>query len=215
MRISIESDVKRLSATLNRAQRTQIPFAISKTLNQIAYQVAKETMPKKADQTFAGGATPFTKRGFKYVKSTKNKLWATVFIDKDQAKYMKFMVQGGTRFPEKRAILVSTKQSRLNKYGNIPRGTLQKMIDDRSKFFKGTPKGKPNAPAGIWERYGRKGRSSSAGQKIRLVALYTSEAQYKPLFPFGEFTEGVVFSRRDGFALKFQKNLADALRTAR
>jgi hypothetical protein len=214
MQINLEADFKRLTTNLNRIQRTQIPFAISKTLNQIAYKVARETMPKKADETFAGGATPFTKRGFKYIKSSKNKLWADVFIDKAQAKYMKFQIAGGTRFPEKRAILVATKKSRLNKYGNIPRGTLQQMIDDRSKFFAGKPKGKPNAPEGIWERYGR-GRGFPNGRRIRLVALYAGDAQYRPLFPFGTFTEGVVFARNDGFAVKFRKNLEDALRTMR
>lgn len=215
MQINLEADFKRLTNNLNSMQRRQIPFAMSKTLNQLAFQVAKQTMPKKVDQTFDGGATPFTKRGFKYAKSTKNRLYADVFIDEAQAKYMKFMIAGGTRLPEKRAILVATKKSRLNKYGNIPRGTLQQMIDDRSKFFKGKPRGKPNAPEGIWERYGRRGQQGSGGQRIRLVALYTNEAQYKPLFPFGKFTEGVVFSRNDGFAVKFRKNLADALSTAR
>lgn len=211
MRISVENNLDQISKKLSYLQRDQIPFAASKTLNQLAYQIAKRTMPEKADQTFQGGATAWTKKGFKYTKSDKRKLFVDVFIDKAQAKYMKFMIAGGTRFPEKRAILVSTKQARLNKYGNFPKGRVASMINDKRKFFTGTPKGQPNKPAGIWERYGR--GSKAGGQRIRLVALYTEDAQYMPLFPFGTFGEKVVFSRDDGFAKKFRENLAQAIAT--
>lgn len=214
MRISVESDVKELSRKLTYLQREQIPFAASKTLNELAYQIARQTLPKKANETFQGGATSFTQKGFLYgPKSTKRKLWVDVFINDKQKEYMKFMVQGGTRFPKKRAILVSTRYSKLNKYGNFPKGNVSQMLGDKAKFFSGQPKGQPSKPAGIWERYGR--GKKAGGQRIRLVALYTQDANYMPLFPFGSFAEGVVFSRNDGFAKKFRDNLAQALATAR
>lgn len=212
MRIVLRDNIKELTRNLTYIQREQIPFAVSKTLNDLAYDIARDKMPAKADSTFQGKATPFTKRGFKYTKSTKRNLTAYVFIDEAQAEYMKFMVQGGTRFPKKRAILVSTKNSKLNTYGNIPRGTVQKMISDKGKFFKGIPNGRSGDNyEGIWERYGRSGK----GQRIRMVAKYTDNAQYQPLFPFGSFTKTVVFSRSGGFATKFKANLEKALRTAR
>jgi hypothetical protein len=213
MRISVQADLKELTKNLNYIQREQIPFAASKTLNELAYKISRQTMPEKADDTFEGGATSFTKRGFKYTKSNKRDLTATVFVDKAQAEYMKFMIQGGTRFPKKRAILVSTRFSKLNRYGNFPKGKVGEMLGDKNKFFSGQPKGQPNKPAGIWERYGR--GSKAGGQRIRLVALYTQDAQYQPLFPFGTFAEGVVFSRNDGFARRFRDNLERALATAR
>lgn len=213
MRISVKADLDALKKKLTYTQQQQIPFAASKTLNQLAFRISRQVMPKKADETFQGGATPFTRRGFKYTKSSKAKLYVDVFIDKAQDQYMRFMVQGGTRFPKKRAILVSTKSSKLNRYGNFPKGKIGEILGDKGKFFSGVPKGQPDKPAGIWERYGRKGGKES--QRIRLVALYTDSAEYKPIFPFGTFAEGVVFSRNDGFARQFRRNLIDAIRTAR
>lgn len=213
MRIVVKDTLKELSRDLTNIQKKQIPFAASQALNQLAYEIAKKVMPEKADQTFEGGATAFTRKAFNYKKSTKRDLTAIVFINEAQNKYMQFMVQGGTRFPNKRAILVSTKQSKLNKYGNFPKGKVSQMLADKSKFFSGVPKGQSDKPAGIWERYGRGSRAG--GQRIRLVALYTQEAQYKPLFPFGTFGKNYVFSRNDGFAAKFRKNLERALASAR
>jgi len=214
MLISVKTEIDNVKNYLSSTQKKQIPFAASQALNTLAYKIAKQTMPEKADQTFEGGATPFTKRGFNYKKSTKYDLMANVFVNEAQAKYMYFMVQGGARFPKNKAILVSTRHSRLNQYGNIPRGTLQRMIEDKAKFFNGVPKGLSGANfEGIWERYGR--QTKQGGQRIRMVAKYTNKAQYKPLFPFGEFTQGVVFSRNDGFAKLFIKNLERALATAK
>ena len=163
-------------------------------------------------KVFEGGATGFTKRAFRYKPSNKRNLSAEVFTS-DNHEYMKFMIEGGTRFPDKRAIRVSTKHSKLNKYGNFTRATVQKMINDKKKYFTGVPKGMPGAGAGVWERYGRK--TKSGGQKIRMVGVFQDNAQYRPLFPFGEFTEGVVFSRNDGFAIKFRQRLEEAIKTSK
>ena len=207
MNINISDNINETIRDLDRYKRN-IPFAASKAINDLAFKISRQVMPKEADDIFEGKATPFTKRGFKYTKSDKRNLTAWVFIDKAQNDYMKFMVQGGTRFPKKRAILVSTKQSKLNSYGNIPRGTLNQMINDRTKFFAGIPKGRQGANyEGIWERYGR----GKDGQRIRMVAKYTDKAGYQPLFPFGTIANTVVFSRSDGFAILFRANLARAL----
>lgn len=209
MLISVKSNIDDVAKYLYGSQKNQIPFAASQALNTLAFKIAKQTMPQKADETFKGGATQFTKRGFNYKKSTKHNLVANVFVSDAQAKYMMFMVEGGTRLPEKKAILVSTKNSKLNSYGNIPRGTLQNMINDKSKYFKGIPKGmQGSVHEGIWERYGR-------GKRIRMVAKYSGNAQYKPIFAFETFAEKVVFARSDGFAPLFMKNLERALATAR
>ncbi len=220
MRISVKDDLDQLSRKLTYLQRDQIPFAVSKTLNQIAFNLSRQIMPQETDKTFEGGATRFTQRGFKYKKSDKRHLWVDIFIDKAQAKYMKFMIAGGTRFPEKRALLVSTQYARLNRYGNMRKGFVKKILADNEKYFSGTPNGR-DGPAGIWERYGRtkdnnaRPTSKPRSQKIRLVALYSDDAQYTPLFPFAEIGRRAVFSRNDGFAKKFRENLANALATAR
>lgn len=211
MQITISDNMKEVAKTLDSKYKRQIPFAASQALNDIAFEARKESN-LQTDKVFQGGATAFTKRAFRYKKSNKKNLTAEVFASDDHD-YMNFMVNGGTRFPNRRAIRVSTKHSKLNKYGNFTRATTQQMINNKAKYFTGVPKGMPGAGEGIWERYGRK--TKSGGQRIRMVGAFQDDAQYKPVFPFGKFTEGVVFSRNDGFAVKFRQRLDQAIKTAR
>lgn len=221
MYINIKVDIKDAVKDLDNIQKKQIPYATSQTLNSLAFELSKKgktgVIGKKTKEVFkkksgSTGATQFTTKNFFYDKSTKRDLTAYVFWDESNADYMRFMVQGGTRFPTKRAIRVATKHSKrhLDAFGNFKKGALDDMLSDKAKFFKGVPKGSRGRDEGIWERYGRKNKKGT-GQKIRMVAAFTSSATYKPMFPFGSFVEGYVFSRNDGFAKKFRKNLEEAI----
>jgi hypothetical protein len=212
MNIDVRSNIAEVTKNLTNIQRKQIPFATSKTLNELAFDISRKAMPQNADRKFKGGATRFTKQGFKYKKSSKNFLVAEVFVDDIQVEYMKYMVEGGTRFPKKRAIVVPTSKMRLNKFGNMKEGQVKKILADKDKYFSGVPKGHPGAPAGIWERYGRRG---GRAKRIRPVALYTDSAGYMPLFPFAQIGKSVVFARSNGFTDRFRKNLLKALATAK
>ena len=227
MQISIKSNIKEAPRNLTRAERTQLPFAASKTLNDMARKLAKPSkkgvgvIGKAANKTFkkksgAPGATEFTRKNWFYKKSNKQNLTAEVFWDESNADYMKFQVSGGTRFPRKRAIQVSTRHSKslLDRFGNIKREQVSAILEDRSKYFIGVPRGLGIESAGIWERTGRNKRHPG-GQKIRMVVAYESQGNYRPLFPFVKTAEGFVFSRDDGFAKIFRKNLDLALRTRR
>jgi hypothetical protein len=214
MQINVSTNIKELTKGLSRIQKDQIPFAASQTVNQLAFNIAREVLPKKTNEVFEGGATPFTQKAFKYSRSNKRNLIAKVFIDENRQKYMRFMIAGGTRVPDKRAILVATDHSKLNKYGNIPRGTVQQMINNKTKFFKGAPKGKQGPQyEGIWERYGR--QSKGSGQRIRMVARYEDKTQYKPIFMFADYARNVVFSRDNGFNKIFRANLERAIANAK
>ena len=132
MQIDIRSNIKEVTKYLTSVQKEQIPFAASRTLNELAFKLARQTMPDEADKTFEGGATPFTRKGFQYTKSTKRDLIASVFVNPNRAKYMQFMIAGGTRYPNKRAILVATENSKVNKYGKyfefISKRTFQRNV---------------------------------------------------------------------------------------
>ena len=209
MNINISTNISSVTKALNAFGKNQIPFAASRALNDVAFHMSRKVMPKKSNDTFAGGATAFTKRGFKYKKSNKRNLTAEVFIDTAQEKYLKFQISGGNRFPEKRSIIVPTSNTKLNRYGNITRATYSRIINDKKKFFKGIPRGRTGkSNEGIWERYGN-------NKNIRIVARYVDKAQYEPLFPFGKIGERVVFSRNQGFADRFRVRLQEAKRTAR
>lgn len=219
MEIDIRDNIREVTKGLSRTQRKQIPYAASRAINDILYPLAKKELPKEMDDAFQDGATPFTKRAFRYTKSNKKNLSAIVFAGDKQDEYLKFMVEGGIRFPKNRTLIVSTKNSKLNKFGNIPKGTLNKMLDDKKKHFKGVPKGQPWLGEGIFERYGRKRydkkRKRVIQGRIRKVASYVDRAQYQPLFPFAQVAEETVFSREGGIARKFRRRLQEALATAR
>lgn len=217
MQISVTSNIREVSRGLNRIQRKQIPFAASLALNDVAFEAGPKgkVLAEKADKTFKGGATRFTQRGFKVKKATKRSLTAEVFVDERQAQYMRFQINGGTRFPLRNALLISTERTRLNRFGNITPATYKQIINNKQKYFKGVPKGKSGQNyEGIWERYGRSKRHPG-GQRIRMVARYIDKAQYRPLFPFADTTQGVVFSQHSGIAVRLRKRLEQALRTAR
>ncbi len=217
MNLNLKADFKQLSKGLNNMQKTQLPFVISKTINEVAFASIDRNNPEglkqKAKDTFEGGATPFTVGGFRFKKSTKKNLTAFVFVESAREKYMKFQIKGGTRQPNNKTILVPTKNIKLNKFGNLTRATRNKLFDDKKKFFEGIPKGLTGENnRGIWERYGRN-KANPSGQRIRMVANYVGQAQYRPKFPFKKTVQGVVFGQKRGIGRTFEKNLKLALKT--
>jgi len=211
MQITISDNMKEVAKTLDSKYKRQIPFAASQALNDVAMFARKEAN-RQTDKKFEGGATGYTKRAFFYRRANKMNLLAEVFL-RDSHSYLEKQIEGGTERPDHKTILTSTYKSKLNKYGNFTRGRLQQMINDKSKYFNGEPKGHPEWGAGIWERYGRK--TKSGGQRIRKVGAYIDEAKYKKRFPFYRIVSGIVESRTRGFTARFEERLASAVRTAR
>jgi len=219
MRISVKTNIKSVARGLSRIQRKQIPFATSQTLNQLAFDLTKRkkkgvlgaatatTFNKKKGK----GSTEFTQRNFFFENSNKSNLTAWVFWDSRNADFMKFQVDGGNRSPRSRAIVVPTKHTkkRLNKFGNIGKGEISKLLADKSKNFSGSPNGANSKSEGIWERYGRS--TKRGGQKIRKIISYANKASYQPKFKFAQITADFVASEKGGFDTKFRKNLRKAI----
>ena len=211
MQVSVKADIKAVQKSLDKTQRSLIPKAASDALNYVAWLASQKRLREKAQEIFAGGAVAYTRGAFRFAKSTAKSLTAEVFIDPDRDRYMRFQIAGGRRTPDRKKIWVPTRNTKLNRYGNIPRATMRRMIGDREKFFKGIPRGlHGESNNGIWERYGRTA-THPRGKNIRMVARYVSSTQYSPLFPFAEITEGVVFGNQR-FARKFNERLSAALR---
>lgn len=186
----------------------QSDFALSKTLNKLAFESAKKVMPQEVEKRFQGGATAYTKRGFKYKRSSKRELTAFVFIDAATHEYLSIQVEGGTRTPKNRKIIVPTKNTRLNKYGNITKGKRESFFNNTKKFFHGIPKGKSGTVyEGVWERYGGK-----RSRKIKMVVNYVDKATYKPKLPFKTIVHNFVgLKAKDYFLAEFDA----AMRSAR
>jgi len=220
MHISVKTDVKELTKSLNRIQRKQIPFATSKALNTVAFDVRK--MLQDGLDIHLDRPTPYTKRGVQVEKSTKKKLVAEVgFRSKSfgkgqgsttQASYMKRQIEGGTRKARSKAIPVPVpKNLKTNKYGSIVRGKIQKLLADKDKYFSGVPKGISDAP-GIWQRMPANSKRKKPGGKIRMVIAWEPKADYSKRFPFKRIVETTV---RTNFRKRFDFELREALKTAR
>ncbi len=197
MLVSFERDIAKWTRHLKEDVASQVPFATSKALNMTARDDAKPAVEGRIVTAF-DNPTPFTKRGVAVRNSTRYTLVSTVFIKDIQAKYLALEETGGVRKPTKRALLMPVQQ-RLNKYGNLPRGSIQRALA-RDDTFSGTIKG----TAGIWKRM-------KSGQ-LKLLVRYDDQATYRPLF---RFKETVKRSAIDAFPRNFATVFEQALRTAR
>lgn len=197
--IDIKLSVKNTSNWLNNVATKQIPFAAANTLNNVAFGVKDEEV--KALDTYLDRPTPFTKRGYEVVKANRNRLVASVRARQAQAEYLKFQVGGGSRTPKKTAIVLP-RATGLNKFGNMPRGRVKSLMNQKTVFS-----GKVNGVGGIWRRTGGK---SNPG--LKLLVRYTGEASYRKILPFANVAEVAVGKL---FAPEFNKQLARALATSR
>lgn len=220
--MSFNSNIKEVTKGLTHLQKKQIPFAASQALNDTAFHLTMY-YKKKSNQVFEGGATRYTQAGFRYDKSKKTDLTATVYVNEDtkgtsnRAEYMEKQIDGGVRLPNKDAIVVPNKRNYTEATypsGNITKGQMNKLFRDKKKYFFGIPKG-GQGTEGIWERYGREASGTSAGERIRQVARLTKSARYKALFGFVDFGDRIAFNRKTGFESNFAKRLRNALKTAR
>jgi len=123
--------------------KRQVPFAAHLALNESVFK-GSVSVKKALPYFIQGGPVPFTARGVQYRKSkSKRDLTASIYIPDDQWKYMRWIVDGGTKRWTKskhgigKPIYANT---RFNKYGNIPgrkrKEAVWREILNRSK--KGT-----------------------------------------------------------------------------
>lgn len=194
--ITVKSELYKLTKRLSDIQKKQIPFATAKALTS----TAKHVQTKQAAQLEKDldKPTPFTKRGFYVQGATRSKQYARVGIKDIQAKYLKLQIEGGTRKPNKKA-LIAPVQQRRNKYGNMPRGKL-KALRAKPNTFSGTI----NGTAGLWER--------AKSGKLKLLVSYAKEQKYEKRYDFVGTARAMA---RKQFPIELQKAIRFALRTAR
>ena len=208
MQLNITTNINSIQRGLSKTAKRQVPFAIASTLTKLAFeamQQEKKQAPKHLDRP-----TPFTIKGFRYKKANKRNLMSEVYIDGAAANrsYMKYSIEGGIARAKKSALVHPASNSKLNKYGNLPRNYVKKAMANKAKFFSGVPKGmQGDENSGIWQRYGPKNN-----QRIRMVAQWRKSRGYQAKFPFYEITGDVVFGRANAI---FNKQLAFAMATAR
>lgn len=171
----------------------QIPFATAKALTRTAQQTRDElkTQAKKD----LDRPTPFTIRGITIATATKQRLSARVFIRDIQAEYLWYAVEGGVA-----GRMVQPANIRLNRYGNIPRKALKRLLA-RPDVFYGTIRG----ITGIWQRgrvrgnrfttevksyrgargqTGYKHRAGNIYRNVKLIAAKAESVRYQKRFDF-------------------------------
>jgi hypothetical protein len=196
--LSLDTNIDAFERSLTAFELRQLPFAtslaINDTLNDIK-RAEERQLERRLDRP-----TPFTKRGLAVKRATKRRLVGAVFFKPIQSAYLEKLETGGTRRPKKKAIPVPANQRR-NKYGNMPRGAIKRLLA-RPNVFSGVVKGVP----GIWQRPGRKGGSP------KLLVAWERKATYRPQLKFGHDAFGVA---RRQLLPNMRKAMTRALRTAR
>ena len=149
MEFSIDiTGVDAVKRMLDDVGKKQIPFATSLAINKVAF-ISRKNIQGKMKEVF-DRPTRFTLNSVLYEKSTKKKLYATIFLADIDTKifgktsdYMRVQTEGGKRNQkgiesklayqlqdasfEKRWI-VPARGQKLDKHGNLPRGEWNRII---------------------------------------------------------------------------------------
>ena len=218
-KITVKSNLKSFTRKLPPYLKRQVPFATSVALNETAKKAAKAQRAQA--QRIFDRPTPFLLNGiysprgrgsFRGRRATKRDLSAVLIpglkgrnrFDDASARInevIRIQTEGGTRLPEKRALVVPTSSARLNRYGNLTRNKVQSLLARSDVFSAGRAQG---LPPGIFQRR----RDGS----LRMLIAYEPRARYSPEFPYYRIARGVV---RSQFDKEFRKAFKNAVRTAR
>lgn len=193
--VSVREEFRDFARGLSRAEREQLPFAFARALTRVGREAGEEatrSLPSRIESP-----TPFTLRAFAVRGATKRRLEAVVFARPIQARYLSLLETGGRREPKGRAV-VNPAGAGVNRYGNIPRGQVRRLLAGKNTFA-GTVRG----VSGIWRR---------RGSGLRLMIRFDEGNDVEPVLGFADTVRGVVRRRLPAVAAE---ELRRALATAR
>ncbi len=196
----------------------QVPFASALALTTLAKGVQgieQDLIGKTFDD-----ATPFTRNAIAIKPATKSNLVATVFAKDIQAAYLTPYVVGGMRdYGNKRGMILPV-DVRVNQYGNLTKGTLQRL-KGKPGVFVGPVKTKAGVINGVWQR---PVAGKVVGKRIKGTRIAKPAGHLKLLLKF-EDTSAVTkhfdfFGAAQRYLTKnaaaaFDKAMRQALATAR
>jgi hypothetical protein len=231
--ITITGDVDRLIRQLDDVQARQIPYALSRALNDTARQVIEA---EKVHMTSVfDRPTRWTLNAFRVEYSTKSHLVATV-LRKTAAErrfYLEVQASGGARgrtgmesalIPRMKyagQIVAITPASgmKMTPTGSMSQAALTRIVSSlggpqggsrvrqrgRSKAAYFVPKPGSKLSPGVWQRTGR-------NQLRKVLNFTTAPPRYTPRFRFEEVAE---MKARETFEANFHRWLQQALATAK
>lgn len=221
---SIEWNAKAWERELSDVANRQLPFAMMLTINDALKDIETNTI-KALDRKF-DRPTPFTKRGVYVKRATKRRLIGEVGFKPIQAKYLGLNITGGIRLPKRNAIIMPVAQ-RVNKYGNLPRGSVKRAgaRKDTFKASRNDPRTRHLAP-GIYMRgnagkrrgggYGTKGNNyqgkGKARSTISMLVSFKDRAAYRKRY---DFVGGAAKTADNVLPRHFVRNMRRSMATAR
>lgn len=201
MAFHLTHNIKALERDLSDAARNQLPFAASLAINDTLGDIKRNEekgIAKRFDRP-----TPFTRKAVGLKRSTKRRLTGAAFIKDAQAEYLETQETGGERRPKGRALVVPVEQRR-NKYGNLPRGAVGRLLAN-PKVFATRPGSR--LPGGIYRRTGGK-----RNPRLRMLVAFEAVTRYAPRFRFIETARKTAEAQ---FARRFRSAFARAFGSRR
>ena len=230
MKLDVKVDTRGVMQRLDRLQRDQLPFALSRAMNDVAEKIRAATpaiLERDLDRPTRFTTDP---RGMFVERATKSRLQTTVGFRPLQSAYLKYQVEGGLRAPKRRALRLPTAQP-LDQFGNLPARTISTLIakskaktargqrlsakqsarlrvSQKVTIFYGDPG--DGRPAGLYQRVPLPG--SGDNRLIPLIVFPQQVARYEKRLRWLEDARAIA-QRELGPA--FSRRLREAVGTAR
>ena len=204
--VSVSSNYKKLSRSLDQVGRKQLPFAFAKTLNETMKAVEKYTAARTYPRAFDARnraffrAAMFMDTAVKRATKTKLRVSARDRFDRGN---LQLHATGGTKRARSGRIAIP---SRFTKATRGPRG-VRKNLHPRAVVD--TPKGyigRDGPRDAIFQRFGR------GGKQVRLLYVLHGSAKIRKRFRFYEDAERIT---RAVSPTLFTRNFAHAVKTAK
>jgi len=231
--LDVRLDIKAVERQLTNLQRKQVPFATAKALTITAQEI-KKAQENELKQKLKN-PTKFTLNSLRVRPAKKRKLESEVLIMDESFKarppidWLSPNIHGGGR-KHKRGELrlinagimrrdeytVPGQRAKRNRFGNISKGTMQKILSDTmSQFdkYQNTRKRRRkhyyfaeiNGQRGIW--FG-----ALAGGTAWPILMFVKAPKYRKIIKFDKIATSIAKAR---FARNFHRTLRHALATAR
>jgi len=177
MVVSMTIDMSSAYEHMETIEKYEFPKALSSAMTRSMFLISNKYLRKEIDRYVEGGATRYSKSGILYQKASVDNLYANVhYADNPERKYLGVITFGGKAYPHpnnEAGIIIEPVNQKVNKYGNIPRGSLKRKKGRKHIYFVGKP---GNRPYGLYRRYKKK--------KPDLVMLLEKESRnQEAIFP--------------------------------
>ncbi len=177
----VRSNMDAFQEGLREIARRQVPFVVSKAVNDTAAD-AKKWAGLRVKRRFHK-PVPFVRRSPSRTLATKRRPVARVLILPKQAAFLRYQERGGTRAPSRKAITIPQGVD-LNAYDNMTKRKIKTLLRRKDVFTAGKNEGvKP----GIYRNMPNGG--------VKLLVSFVEKASYKPIFGFEEGVEKVARNR--------------------